>query len=79
MTNWILEINDKAVAVTSSDSTALVRATDNFVAELAGCNVEQLASGTWKYFDSSEHFHNHYMANNAIYNVTIRKIIRIVV
>ena len=79
MTNWVLEINNKAVAVTSSDSTALVRATDNFVAELAGCNVEQLAYGTWKYFDSSECFLNKYMANNSIYNVVIRKIVRIVV
>ncbi len=79
MTNWILEIDNKAVAVTSSDSTALVRAADKFVADFAGCKVEQLASGTWKYFDPSEHFYNHYMVNNIVYDVVIRKIIRIVV
>lgn len=81
MTNWVLEINDKAIAVTSSDSTALVRAADNFVADFAGCNVEQLVSATWKYFDPSERFYNKYIVknDNTVYDVVIRKIIRIVV
>lgn len=79
ITNWILEINGKAIAVTSDDPTVLTSRAKSFVAGFDGVRNENMVEmrSNWTYFDKAENFFTTFRVGEDVYEVVVRKITRI--
>lgn len=79
ITNWLLEIDGKAVAVTSDDPTVLTSRAKSFVAGFAGVRDENDVEmrSNWTYFDKGENFFTSFRVKENIYEVVVKKIARI--
>lgn len=79
ITNWIIEIDGKAVAVASDDPTILTNRAKSFVAGFSGVHNENDVEmrSNWTYFDVAENFFTTFRVGENIYEVVVRKIARI--
>lgn len=79
ITNWLLEINGKAIAVTSDDPTVLISRAKSFVAGFARVRDENDVEmrSNWTYFDESENFFTSFRVGENIYEVVVRKITKV--
>ena len=78
MTNWILEINNRAIATTSENPTVLTNKAKSFVAGYTNVNEAEVEMrSNWTYFDISERFYTSFRVSNSDYEVVVRKITRV--
>lgn len=79
ITEWILEINGKGVAVTSDSPTVLIKKTKSFVSSFSGVNDESKVEmrSNWSYFDIAEHFYNVFLAEGKEYETVVKKIAKV--
>ena len=79
ITNWLLEINGKAIAVTSDDPTVLTSRAKSFIAGFDGIRNENMVEmrSNWTYFDVDEKFFTTFKVGENTYETVVRKITRV--